>query len=312
MDLKQLKYFVAVAELENFGRAAAELRIAQPALSRQVALLEKELGIQLFVRHTRGVVLAESAKLLLERARFILRFVEQTKNDVVALQSAASGPVVLGLHSSLAVRLGPQLLKACLTEFPNVRLGIIEATSPTLTNLLLDGHVDLAILNAPQDTTRITVEPLLNEKIYLIGPPAPIFEQHAPLAPHALASLPMILAGFSRSGIRVIVESAVIDDGARLNLIAEVDSPLATAEMVLEKLGYTANLLGTFAQYMRDGRLVSRPIGDLHVVRVIARLRDRPQSRASQELARLIKNVVGDAIVQNSWPGASPASGADS
>ncbi len=90
MDLRQLRYFVALATQQHYGKAAKVLHVAQPALSRQIRLLEEELGVQLFERHARGATPTDEARLLLERAVFLLRYAEQTKQDLMARHQALS------------------------------------------------------------------------------------------------------------------------------------------------------------------------------------------------------------------------------
>ena len=106
MDLRQLRYFVALATQQHYGKAAAVLHVTQPALSRQIRLLEDELGVQLFERHARGAAPTDEAHLLLERAVFLLRYAEQIKADLLARQSAPRGPVAIGLSPGLAHRVG--------------------------------------------------------------------------------------------------------------------------------------------------------------------------------------------------------------
>src|SRR4051794_37327791 len=112
MDLQQLRYFVALATQQHFGRAASVLHVAQPALSRQMRLLEEELGVKLFERHARGAAPTEEAKLLLERASFLLRYAEQMKTDLMEFRREPRGTVAIGLSPGLAQLLAVPLLRA--------------------------------------------------------------------------------------------------------------------------------------------------------------------------------------------------------
>ena len=108
IDVRQLRTFLHVAELGSFSRAAERLRIAQPALGRQVRLLEEELQVKLFTRHGRGVILTPPGKVLLDRAAAILRQVERARVDVAAEGDAETGHVVVGLPPTVAdVLAGP-------------------------------------------------------------------------------------------------------------------------------------------------------------------------------------------------------------
>src|ERR1700754_2803737 len=125
MDLRQLRYFVVLATQQHFGRASTILHVAQPALSRQIRLLEEELGVQLFERHARGATPTEEALFLLERASFLLRYAEQMKQDMTARQRDPRGPVAVGLSPGLALLLAVPLTRAVHQRLPEVRLRIV-------------------------------------------------------------------------------------------------------------------------------------------------------------------------------------------
>jgi len=310
MDLKQLRYFIAVAEQENFGRAAAILRIAQPALSRQIALLEAELGVPLFIRHTRGAVPTEAARLLRERARSILEALAQAKHDVVNVQAKPSGMATLGIHPSLAVRLSPPLIQACLTELPNVKLTLTEGYSQSMVEMVVNKRVDLAIVNAHMSNSMIEpliYEPLLHEEICLIGRPEPLLKIKDPIELFELVSMPMILGRFRKGGLCEILRSMMADIGHQPKIIAEADSVVTAKKFIKDGHGYTVTLPVSVEDDIADGSLAARPIRGFLMQRVLVRSREHPQSRGAQELTRLIKQVVRKAVEGKSWPGASLA-----
>ena len=129
MDLKQIEYFVRVAELGSFTRAAVVLNIAQPALSRQVRLLEVELRQNLLVRNGRGAVPTEAGKLLLEHGRGILHQVERAREELGRVRGALAGRVAIGLPTSVARVMTVPLTRAFRNELPEVRLSISEGLS---------------------------------------------------------------------------------------------------------------------------------------------------------------------------------------
>src|ERR1700745_3001806 len=132
MDLKQLEYFVRVAELGSFTRAAIELDVAQPALSRQVRLREWELRQTLRVRNGRAAVPTEAGKLLLDHGRGILYQVERTLEDLGRLRGGLAGRVAVGLPSSVARVLTVPLTRAFRDTLPEAKLSISEGLSGTL------------------------------------------------------------------------------------------------------------------------------------------------------------------------------------
>ena len=128
MDLRQLRYFTVLAAHQHFGRAAAVLHIAQPALSRQVQLLEAELGVKLVERHSRGASLTREGELLLDRATFLLRYADQIRVDIMDLQGTPRGTVALGLPPAFAGFFVLPLTRALRDQYPEVRLRVNESS----------------------------------------------------------------------------------------------------------------------------------------------------------------------------------------
>jgi len=163
MDLHQLRYFCAVARHGNFGRAAIELRFTQPALSRQIRLLEDTLGVRLLHRHRRGADLTPEGQLLLERAEFVLRQLEQTRSDLRARRNEASGPVSVGFSTVAASILSAPLAAELQSRCPAVRPRMVEAFVPRLHNMLLEGQLDLALVLHPWPRTGLVVTAAVEE-----------------------------------------------------------------------------------------------------------------------------------------------------
>lgn len=132
MDLRQLEYFVRVAELGSFSRAALALDVAQPALSRQVRLLEVELRQNLLTRHGRGAMPTEAGQVLLEHARGILHQIEHARDELARLRGGLAGRVTLGLPPSVARALAVPLVQAFGRQLPEAQLSITEALSASM------------------------------------------------------------------------------------------------------------------------------------------------------------------------------------
>ena len=155
MDLKQLEYFVRVAELGSFTRASGVLNIAQPALSRQVRLLEVELRQALLQRNGRGVTTTEAGRLLLEHGRGILHQVARAHEDLGRVGGALAGRVAVGLPPSIARMLAVPLTREFRQNLPKATLSITEGLTISMQEWLLTGRLDIALLYNPSATPEI-------------------------------------------------------------------------------------------------------------------------------------------------------------
>ena len=173
MDLRQLRYFVAVAERGGFGTAASALNVAQSALSRHVSVLEEELGGALLDRGARGVSVTESGKVLLARGRWLLGASTTSRPRCSTENRDPSGTVRLGAPSSLARHpLCAARPPYSPNRFPRVQLELSEGLNEDMTDRLLRGELDLAVVTAPPPNDHLEYETLVVEQVFLIGPPA--------------------------------------------------------------------------------------------------------------------------------------------
>lgn len=304
MDLRQLRYFVALATQQNYGKAAGVLHVTQPALSRQIRLLEEELGVKLFERHARGAAPTDEARLLLERALFLLRYVEQTKSDLLARQREPRGPVAIGLSPGLAQQLTVLLTKASLHYFPEVRLRIVEGFAPSLQTMLAQGEVDIALLIEPIERSNLSAMPMLKEQICLIGVPDDHRIQKARLTIRDLAGVPLVMTGLVKSGVRLELEAAAAGAKIELNAVVDVETAEVARRLVLEGVGLTVHFAAAVKEDIEAGRLRAVPIDGLFLHRVLARAADRPASRATEGVMGVLRMVIERHVREGHWPNA--------
>jgi len=201
MDLKQLEYFVRVAELGSFTRYSIELGVAQPALSRQVRSLEVELRQNLFERNGRGVTLTDAGSRLLAHGRGILQQVQRARQELEALRGTAAGALALGLPPSLSRSLTAPLVEAFRARLPAATLTVVEGLSTYMVEWLVQGRVDCAAVYNATPSPAVELQPVLEERLYLVsargkartavGPPVSLAEVAArplviPTRPHAI------------------------------------------------------------------------------------------------------------------------------
>src|SRR5579875_998382 len=187
MELRHLRYFVAVAEELHFGRAAARLMIVQPSLSQQIRQLEDELGFPLLRRTKRSVELTDAGRVFLAEARDVLARVQSAKYAAQRANRGEVGRLVVGYISSSAFDLLPVLLRAYRERFPDVEVTLRELNTQEQVRALEEGHIHVGLLRLPISTPLINIEVVRREPIVCALP-----EEH-PLA--SLERIPVALLG---------------------------------------------------------------------------------------------------------------------
>jgi LysR family transcriptional regulator, nitrogen assimilation regulatory protein len=254
MDLKQLAYFVRVAELGSFTRAAEVLRVAQPALSRQVRSLEVELRQPLFERTGRGVTLTPAGSSLLAHARGLLQQAERAREDLEALRGAPVGRLALGVPPSVGRVLTAPLVQAWRERLPQATLSMVEGLSTYLLDWLAQGRIDLAVVyNATPAASRV-LQPVLAEPLYLVSQRGRGAEG-APVALDELAQRPLVIPG-RPNAIRMQLEAALAGQGLGLNVALEIDSVAAMLDLVAEgrAAGSAGGLHAVLSRHALRGR----------------------------------------------------------
>lgn len=237
MDLKQLEYFVQVAGAGSFSRAAVALNLAQPTLSRQVALLEADLGQRLLVRTGRGVSLTEAGDALLVHARSMLETAQRAREELRDLHTSPSGRITVGLPPRVALRMSARLVQRFRERFPRAVITVSEGLSLHLREWLLAGRLDMALLFDPPSSPQLSCQPLMHEPLLLVAPPqAPKLPSRVGLA--ALKSYPMVLPS-APNAIRSLVDNVLRPRGIALQVVAEVGAVQTVLALVSQGVGCT-------------------------------------------------------------------------
>lgn len=240
MDMRQLRYFVQIVESGSLAKASRQLFIAQPALSQQMARLEVEVGKPLLLRSSRGVSATDNGEALYHHAKFMLRQLDQAVSVARQETAALSGRVTLGLAPTTVCRLGMPLLQHLRAKHPGVLLNIVEGLSGHLEHMTRVGQLDLAVLFSPKAAAELTVEPLLEEELFVILPADSTLvpAQRSSLTLKEVAALPLILPSPGH-GLRRRIALEFERANLAIEPMAEIDSLPLLMHCVGEGLGAT-------------------------------------------------------------------------
>ncbi len=238
MDIKQLRYFVSIARHGSFSRASEHLRIAQPALSSQIAALEAQLKTQLLVRHSRGIVLTESGRILLPLANDIIERVEEAAHAVQAVGKAATFAVRFGLPTTMTGVVTMTLIDAFARRHPDIVLHIVEGMTGHLQKWLDQNDIDGAILYGKSASFRGRVSSIGRERLVVIGREAGPFGDRVAVSFAELANLPLVHTTRDHQ-LRRMIENYSADAQVPLSFTAEIDSLAQIRERLLSVSGYT-------------------------------------------------------------------------
>jgi LysR family nitrogen assimilation transcriptional regulator len=295
MDLKQLEYFVRVAEMGSFTRAAIALNVAQPALSRQIRLLEVELRQNLLKRNGRGASPTEAGLLLLEHGRGILHQVERAQEELARARSGLSGKVALGLPPSVARVLTVPLTRAFREKMPDAHLSISEGLTAAMQESLLNGRLDIALLYNPKSTSGLEISNLVQEELWLVQARASALQEDPPpprIGLQEVAKLPLVIPS-RPNAIRMHVESEMAGIGCRPCIALEIDGVTSILELVADGAGYAILSRNAVTRSINPSAFSTRPISEpklsIQLCSVVSSL--RPSTLTQQATLSLIRET---------------------
>ena len=306
MDLKQLEYFVRVAELGSFTRASIALDIAQPALSRQVRLLEVELRQNLLTRTGRGAIPTEAGKLLLKHGRGILHQVEVAREELAAVRGGLAGRVSIGLPPSLSKLITVPLTQAFRQQLPLAQLTLTEGFSVLMQEGLRVGNLDMAVLYNAERSPELEVSTLHTEELVLISPgtgnrPAGLKkgrrEKRQTIRLAAVADLPLILPS-RPNAFRILIEGEMITIGCKPQITLEVDGLNAILSLVREGMGHAVLPSYTLSNVEDPAPFTLRSIHSPRIMSQLMLVRSarRPSTETQKMAIEVVKAVLVEAM----------------
>lgn len=308
LDLRALTYFVTVAEFKNFSKASAHLRIAQPALGRQVRKLEDYLGVKLLERSGRGMAVTDAGALLLERASVVLDQIEQIRAEITAHAGEPTGRLTIGVVPSAGQLVMPPLVERYATLFPKVSLNIVEAYTSFIEDGLATRRFDLGLLYDPDRRKNLSVIPLLHEPLYVIGPPQPTGTLPKVFELDEVARLPLLVASHPNS-LRLLLDKVAAMHKIRFKIVRDVDSLQITKMLVQRGAGYTVMGYGSAHDEVTRKVLTATPIAAPEMKRLltISRPAEQRRTNAITQTIRLIQFLAEELVATGVWRGTLPA-----
>jgi LysR family transcriptional regulator, nitrogen assimilation regulatory protein len=258
MNLRQLEYFVQVAELGSFSKAAVVLDIAQPALSRQVRSLETELRQQLFSRNGRGVALTDAGKRLFDHSVAVLQMVSHAREYLGASRDEPVGRVTIGLPPSIGRQLTLPVIDRFKKQLSSARLAIVEGLSTHIVEWVTTGRIDIGLVYNPEAQPGLEITPLLQEPLGLVShaakgkPKRPV-----PLPMQELSRYPLIVPERVHA-MRRLLETQAVLAGIKLDIAWEVSSVPSIIDLVCAGHGHAVLTGSGVAASARAGELVMR------------------------------------------------------
>ncbi len=303
MNVRQLQYFLQIAELRSFTRAANVLHIAQPALSRQIRALEDELGTALFHRFERGVTLTEAGLLLRDRAAAILRDLERLREDIAAQGNDPRGEVSLGMPPSMREMVTVPLAGEVRQRHPQVVMHLYEGISVFLNEQVRQGKIDCAVVSDLEPLAQVESEPLLTEQLYLLAPPEAGLRADQPVSLESVSQQTLILTSRPNS-LRLIVENALAAAQLPLRIVIDGNSTAAMVDLVAQGIGCSVLPYCAADSGLRQGRLSAAPIEGLHVAWTMIYSRERGLSPVGTLVRDMLQEMVRLRVGAGQWPNA--------
>lgn len=236
MELRVLNYFLTIAREENFTRAARQLRVTQPTLSRQIADLEQELGVKLFVRSNHNIILTEDGMILKRRAQEILSLADKTKRDFLQKDEALSGTISIGSGEFRSTEYLAKIIAGFRRKYPNVTYEIYSGNANNIRDYIERGHLDIGLMSEPIDMRKYNfVNMPIKEQWGLFAPvDSPLSEKES-ISPEDLKGMSIVTAtgDFNQSRIGKWLG----DCREQVEIAATANLPYNEAVLVKENIG---------------------------------------------------------------------------
>jgi LysR family nitrogen assimilation transcriptional regulator len=306
MELRQLRYFVAIVDHGSLSRAALVLHVAQPALSQQLRRLEDELGAQLLHRSSQGVLSTDAGKVFYQHARAILKQVADASSAVTQSATRPSGKVTLGLPHSISGALALPLLMAVRADYPEITLQLTEELSGNLAEQLKAGRINLAVLFDDGQLAPFASSVLIEEELMFICRADSALRPRGVALSLAAALDATLILPAEQQGVRPRIDSVARAAGLALAKVIEINSIAILKSALLADMGATILPVAPLLAEIDSGALAAHPIHSPSIARTVTlcAARNIPLTNAGAAVSRLVHQVTRDLCQRGAWLGA--------
>ena len=302
MDIKHLKTFICVAETGSLSATSDRLRLAQPALSRHIKLLEHGIGVELFSRHVRGMKLTEPGEKFLARISGLIRQLEQSVDDIRSNQGEIKGNVAIGLMPSINTAFTVRFIERVKRELPEITLRVVEGYSGHLIEWLQRGDLDISFLYGPSADLHLRCKELLYENIALISRPGSLPDIGTQIKMSDMAHLPLVLPSRPH-GIRMLVDKAASQAGVSLNIALCGDAFWVLKSLVTGGSCHAFIPLSSVTEELNAGTLEARTFVYPSIRRqlILAMPPDRSNTHATDAVIAILTSEIATMIDEGVW-----------
>ncbi|HBZ92192.1 MULTISPECIES: LysR family transcriptional regulator [unclassified Pseudomonas] len=301
MTLKQLRYLIAIAEAGSFSAAARRAYIAQPALSRQISLLESELEMQLLERQHDGVALTDAGRRLYEVSRSVVQKLDSVKDELASTRGNPIGHVSISIPATVSALLLPEIIRRAEAKFPSINLTICDGLTREGGQSIELGKVDFGVLPNAEELEHVVAEPIFTEDLYWVGPGSSA-ESGMPISLAQAAATRLVMAPKALH-LRRRIEQAAMEAGVTLNVVFEQQSAPGVASLVRHGLAATICNWPPLAELFEStaARLIVEP----RITRTvsIAHSAHRPLSFAASCMRDLVRGLLLEMVSDGRWRG---------
>ncbi|GGX47591.1 LysR substrate-binding domain-containing protein [Undibacterium squillarum] len=304
MEIRQLRYFVAIVDHGSLSRAARVLHIVQPALTQQIQSLEEELGTQLLHRSAQGMQATEAGKIFYEHAQAILKQISDARSAVTQITDSPSGTVELGIPQSVSAALAFPLLKAVRESYPDITFQLTEELTGNLTEQLRSGRLNLAILFDDGQLSGFHTQPLVEEDMMYITRAGSQFAcKRKSIRLEQVVRAPLILPSLQH-GVRPRIEQVLREQGMSAEQVIEITSIAILKSALLADMGATILPVSPLLPEIQRGEMVAVPVSDATLSRTVSLCSSKniPLTNAARAVAKRVQDVTQQLVSSGAWP----------